>query len=279
MLSNQEVVQYLSRMKSPIEVGIREEMSLAEKLALLTKLHIAHMENIPFENLDIPLGNEISLLLPAIFKKVVLQNRGGFCYELNYLFSTLLKACGFNVSLLSAQIFDGDTLGKKFDHMLVLVELENENFIADVGFGDSFVAPLALNGTAVKQNTNRYKVLKNINDEQYLLWQKKPQKEWQAQYAFSLTKYSIDAFNGMCKYQQSSALSTFTKKSVCSIATKTGRKTIANGRFIETINGDKSEYAIDGRMQYQQLLKQHFNFNLPSDTSLAVWRKLKVNLA
>ena len=57
--------------------------------------------NVPFENLDIQ--NKIKIDLDNLFDKIVIRNRGGFCYELNGLFYKLLKQIGFAVRMVSAR--------------------------------------------------------------------------------------------------------------------------------------------------------------------------------
>jgi N-hydroxyarylamine O-acetyltransferase len=110
----------------------------------LQALHEAHLLSVPFENLDIALGREIVLDEAALWRKIVEHRRGGFCYELNGLFVLLLRALGFQVDMLSAEVA-GSTgeFGPEFDHMTLLVHLEKD-WIADVGFGDSFRRPLLL---------------------------------------------------------------------------------------------------------------------------------------
>ena len=109
----------------------------------LRQLHRVHMLSVPFENLDIHLGYPIGLSLPSFFDKIVRRRRGGFCYELNGLFGWLLEQLGFKVVMLSVRVFNGTQPGPEFDHLILLIKLE-ENLIADVGFGDSFLEPLLL---------------------------------------------------------------------------------------------------------------------------------------
>ncbi|MGH9603726.1 MAG: arylamine N-acetyltransferase family protein, partial [Terriglobales bacterium] len=60
----------------------------------LSQLQLAHLMAVPFENLDVHLGREISLDEELFFDKVVRRRRGGFCYELNGLFAALLRQLG-----------------------------------------------------------------------------------------------------------------------------------------------------------------------------------------
>ena len=77
--------------------------------------------SIPFENLDIHNNVPIKLSIEKIFDKVVNQNRGGLCYELNGLFYELLNAIGFDVKIISARVFNQDNgYGKEYDHLAII---------------------------------------------------------------------------------------------------------------------------------------------------------------
>ncbi|HJZ46080.1 MAG TPA: arylamine N-acetyltransferase [Roseiflexaceae bacterium] len=96
--------------------------TVAPTTATLRELHRAHLLAVPFENLDIHLGRPITLDQDALFDKVVTRRRGGFCYELNGLFAALLRAIGFQVTLLSAGVARAEGgFGPEFDHLTLLV--------------------------------------------------------------------------------------------------------------------------------------------------------------
>ena len=110
----------------------------------LKQLQLAHLLTVPFENLSIHAAEPIVLDETALFDKIVRRRRGGFCYEVNGLFAWLLKALGFEVAMLSAGVAnDHGVFSPDFDHMTLLVRLD-EPWLADVGFGDSFVEPIKL---------------------------------------------------------------------------------------------------------------------------------------
>jgi N-acetyltransferase len=77
---------------------------LAPTAETLCQLQVAHLLSVPFENLSTHAGEPIVLADEALFEKVVVRRRGGFCYELNGLFAALLRALGFNVAMLSASV-------------------------------------------------------------------------------------------------------------------------------------------------------------------------------
>jgi N-hydroxyarylamine O-acetyltransferase len=109
----------------------------------------AHLNAVPFENLDQQSGLEVSIATDRAYEKIVLRERGGWCFELNGLFAWLLKEIGFEVSMLAGHVgMDKpgvDTLG---DHMVLLVDCDGP-LLVDVGFGGGQYGPVPLQPGAV----------------------------------------------------------------------------------------------------------------------------------
>lgn len=115
--------------------------------AALRELQLRHLMAVPFENLSVHLGEDIVLEEEKLLDKIVTARRGGFCYELNGAFAALLRELGFRVTLLQARAFgDGGRLGIPYDHVALRVETDDGTgpWLADVGFGDHALHPLAL---------------------------------------------------------------------------------------------------------------------------------------
>lgn len=111
------------------------EGSVNPSVETLRLLHRAHVLTVPFENLDIHLGRSISLDPSALFRKIVLSRRGGYCFELNGLFALLLEQLGFSVTRLAARVLYGGEGVRPRSHQLLLVQIGESRWIADVGFG------------------------------------------------------------------------------------------------------------------------------------------------
>jgi N-hydroxyarylamine O-acetyltransferase len=227
----------------------------------LRALHRAHMLAVPFENLDIGLGRKIVCDENAFTRKIVGLRRGGFCYEMNGAFAALLRSLGFKVTLLSARVSREDRSdGPEFDHMALLVDVD-EPWLADVGFGDSFLEPLRMNpGVEQLQDGRRFRVV----DDHGSLGVEMAEAEdlWKRQYSFSLTPRSLDEFAPMCEYQQTSPESAFTRKRICTRATPEGRITLADKKLIVTRDGKKEERLLGSEAEWLALLKDHFGISL-----------------
>lgn len=229
--------------------------SLEPTAATLQGLHEAHMLAVPFENLDIPLKRTIHLDEQSLYQKIVERRRGGFCYELNGLFAQLLRSLGFQVELLAAGVARAaGGFGPEFDHLTLLVHLE-EDWLADVGFGDSFRRPLRLQAEQVQeQEWGRYRLLRE--DEYWLLQEWR--EEWKPGYRFTLWPHVLSDFSQMCHYHQTSPESGFTQHRTCSLATAYGRITLSDLRLITTRYGNKEERTLSGQEEYDALLAEHF---------------------
>ncbi|MGH9971289.1 MAG: arylamine N-acetyltransferase family protein [Pyrinomonadaceae bacterium] len=238
--------------------------SLAISAETLRELQLAHLLAVPFENLSIHAHEAIVLNDEALFNKIVVRRRGGFCYELNGLFAALLRALGFDVQMLSAAVANAEgDFGPDFDHMALMVKL-HERWLADVGFGDSFLEPLRLDYVEEQvQGTRGYKI---VPDRTHLvLMQRESNAEWKAQYHFTLEPHEYADYALMCHYHQTSPQSHFTKASICSRATPEGRITLGEMRLIRTAkSGEREEQLLTTGEEYDESLREHFGIVLTS---------------
>lgn len=108
---------------------------LAPDLRTLTALHRAHVLSIPFENLDVALGRPVPLDLKSLQSKLVRRRRGGYCYEQNSLLAAALERIGFQVAGRGARNRTRGATLLPVTHALLVVEIEGEQWLTDVGFG------------------------------------------------------------------------------------------------------------------------------------------------
>ncbi len=232
--------------------------SLAPTSETLRQLQVAHLLTVPFENLSIHDKEAIVLETEALFEKIVENRRGGFCYEVNGLFAALLSGLGFQVEMLAAEVAKSDGgFGPNFDHMALMVTLERR-WLVDVGFGDSFREPLLLDELGAQvQDERAYQI---IPDGTKLILKQRDQSDlWTTQYRFTLQPYEFADYAEMCRFHQTSPLSHFMQKRVCSRITEEGRITLSETSFITTLkSGERTERAVTSQEDYAAILSEHF---------------------
>lgn len=256
MLSEEKVHKYLER------ISFREVPGSANFDAL-KRLQQQHLLKIPFENLDIHLGFPITTDIEKFFEKIVINKRGGFCYELNGLFNELLMAIGFNTKLISARVANAEGgFGEEFDHMAIIVNIDSEEWLVDVGFGEFAQMPLKL-VTGIVQKDLRGKFIVEKYDGQYFIVRKLlSDKEFENQYIFSLKERSFHDFEEMCNYHQTSPKSHFTQKKMCSIALTDGRITLTDRNLKITKNNIVTEQEIKDDREFFEKLELIFGIEL-----------------
>lgn len=158
-------------------------------LETLRALHNLHPQAIAFENLDPLLKRPVRLDPASLQAKLVEGGRGGYCYEQNLLFAHVLRALGFSVSEHAARVLWNVPAGVNTPrvHMLLLVDLDGERYLVDVGFGGNVLtAPLLLNSTAEQATPHEsFQVL--TDGDRYLL-QFKMRDTWAKLYRFDLSE-------------------------------------------------------------------------------------------
>ena len=204
-------------------------------LASLQALQLAHLLTVPFENLDIAAGRPIILDDASLYAKIVGRRRGGICYELNGAFAWLLRALGFDVTIVAANVHAGaGAWTPDFDHMALVVATGDKRYLVDVGFGDSCRVPVDLAGKG-RQHDGLLDYAMASEEGWYTLSKAHvadPESAMQPSFRFDLTPRAFEEFVPRCHFHQTSQESHFRRKTVCSSATADGRITFTGTELI-----------------------------------------------
>ncbi|WP_036153782.1 arylamine N-acetyltransferase family protein [Maribacter forsetii] len=244
------IQRYLNRIDFHETITINKEV--------LFKLQEKHLLNIPFENLDIHYKRPIRLSFKEMFEKIVINNRGGFCYELNGLFHSLLKELGFNAKIISARVHTNTgEFSPEFDHLAIIVTLGDEQYLVDVGFGKFTLHPLKINfNETVYDSYGDFKF--DTYSAGYFRVNEIKNTNIIPQYIFKNKARQLSDFTAMCSYHQTNERSHFTKKKLISIATKNGRITLNNSQL--KVTNDENEQVINfNESEFEEKLKEYFN--------------------
>jgi N-hydroxyarylamine O-acetyltransferase len=220
----------------------------------LAALHHAHMLAAPFENLDLHLGRRNVLDAQHNYEKIVRDRRGGWCYELNGTFARLLEALGFTVTRYSAAVVLSEPGTPDFAHLTLRVDVDRP-WLCDVGFGDSFTAPLALDEPGDQERSGHVYRL-DRRDGRVLLRQ-----DGRPQYTFALERRAMHQFQGMCDALQTPP-GHFTDAPVCSRATPDGRVSLAGMRLITTVGQERTERELADADERRAVLRDVFGVDL-----------------
>jgi N-hydroxyarylamine O-acetyltransferase len=230
----------------------------------------AHMEEMPFENLDVLLGRPIRLDLESLVAKMITARRGGYCFEHGTLFQAALGALGIEATAHAARVvLIVPRAQAPRTHMFLTVALDGRTWVLDPGFGGyGPLVPLPLeNGREVVNGSDAHRMVHRdgewmlearINGVMTPLWT----STLEAQYPidFALANHYVSTFPE----------SPFATRLMIRALTPEGRVSVMN-RDVTVLRGgvaDKRQLA--DRRELRRLLVQYFGFDLPAVESLRV---------
>lgn len=251
-LDDERVAAYLAR------IGIANRPEPTD--AALRELQRAHLLTVPFENLSIHLGQPISLDVGEIFAKIVDRRRGGFCFELNGLFASLLATLGFEVRLAAAGVYGPAGLGPPMSHLALLVG----PWLVDVGFGRSSAAPLRREHTADQSDPCGTFRIEPASERDLDV-----RRDGELQYRVDTKPRALADFEPACWWHQTNDASRFRSGLTCSLLTPTGRITLSERTLVTTDGAGRTESTFDSDDEVLAAYRDLFGITLDRVPSLA----------
>ncbi len=264
-----DIKNYLKRIQL---TDIASVNNVEPTLALLQQLIHHHLLHIPFENIDPFLQTGVELDMNAISHKMLHRNRGGYCFEHNKLFLQILKQLGFQARSLAARVTvnqDINDIDVAKTHRFNIVEIEDERYIVDVGFG-LYTPPLAVlvsNEDKVTQHPlGTYKV--TYRNGLYILVTLLG-GEWKELYRFNLEEIQEADFDMANWYLTTHPDSKFVNSLIASKLTSEGRYSLHNCQLnFYCHNGEKNSTDLNSASELLTCLNDIFELHSPNQKYL-----------
>ncbi|WKX71642.1 arylamine N-acetyltransferase [Streptomyces sp. XD-27] len=243
----------------------------------LRSVHRAHVQGIPFENVQAVLGSAPSLALPDLEAKLVRGRRGGYCYEHNTLFAAVLEALGFGVTRLTARVRVGARGAvRPRTHMLLLVDVPGEarRYLADVGFGHVGglleAVPLEA-GTEVRDGGRTHRLVREPHHGLEHLWvlQAFEGDAWADQYAFTREPFEPGDYEVINWHMATNPRSPFRQALYVQRTTPEAHLALTGRALVTTrADGTREERELAGPAEVRRVLDDDFGIELPEDVTL-----------
>lgn len=237
-------------------------------LEVLHALTRAHTQTIPFENLDVYLKKPIQLETEALFNKLVLAKRGGYCFEQNGLFLQVLLQLGFSAHPLAARVrlrvTDRSEMPAR-THLFIVVELNDQQWITDVGIGGYSLTQALLWQENLEQTTphDRRRLVCEDNRWFHQVW---VDDHWMDVYEFWGEQMPVSDQKVANWYTSTSPASSFTKQIMAARALPDGgRISLLDGKFTHRYpDGQVTEHHV-ATDELKDVLLQQFAIRWPEN--------------
>ncbi|MFJ2261305.1 arylamine N-acetyltransferase [Streptomyces sp. NPDC087844] len=248
---------------------------------VLRELQLRHLLTVPFENLSIHLGEEIVLEEKPLLDKLVGARRGGFCYELNGTFGALLKALGFDVTLLAGRVYgEEDQLGIPYGHLALRVRtVDGGDWLADVGFGAHSHYPLAFGERGEQADpAGAFRVIvagadpAGVRGSAGEFGDLEVVRDGRSQYRLETRPRVLGDFVAGAWWHSTSPASHFTQSPVCSRVTEDGGRVTLSGRALTVTDPDGGKTTADLASDEEVLEAYRKRFGIVLERVPVAWK-------
>lgn len=244
--------------------------ALTPDVATVQALARAHAAAIAFENLDPLMGRTPELDPLAIEDKLVIAGRGGYCFEHNLLMAEVLRGMGLAVSCLIARVQwkRPEDAPSAQSHMLLLVTIEGEPWVVDVGFGGLTLTSVLRLQSGLEQLTPHepFRLLEEVGE-----WRMQAQLggQWRSLYRFLLQPCERVDYDVANHYVATHPDSPFTSNLIVARSALDQRLALRNSEFtVHHRDGSSERYTLRSAREIRGVLESHFMLVLPPHQAL-----------
>jgi len=230
-------------------------------LAFLSEITRRHAARFAFSSVGPMLGDDLPLDVESLYRRIIVNRRGGYCFEQNGFLFEMLQELGFEVSLYLARVIYNQDIHPGLTHRITLVKIDGERYIADVGFGPLGPQyPVSMSGKASHESFRIFRIEECHPGEFHM--QTLKDGEFYSLYKFELVRYGPADCEVGHFYSHKYPGATFVNHLVVSRIMDNEVRSLRNHEFwIITASGDQKHNISDGA-QLKLVLDNRFGINV-----------------
>jgi len=242
-------------------------------LAFLTEITRQHTAKFAFSSVGPLLGNELPLDTESLYKRIVVDRRGGYCFEQNGLLYAMLQALGFDVKLYLARVIYNQDIHPPLTHRITRVEIDGNHYIADVGFGPlGPQRPVCLSGKESAENFRLFRIEERRAGEFHM--QTLRDGEFYSLYRFELARYGPSDCEVGHFYSHKHPAATFVNHLVVSSIMDDEIRSLRNHEFWVITESGQQRQLIADAAQLHTILNNQFSVRVSEAESLCLFEKV-----
>lgn len=244
-------------------------------LNFIQKLQERHLEEFIFSSINVLLKKELPLDDALLFKRVIEDKKGGYCFEHNKIFYEVLFALGFKVKSLLGRVLNNRDIQVPRTHRVTLLEWEEKTYLVDVGFGPTCPhLPVALYEKNAPSNRGHHYEITHKGNSFYLA--EKFKEHSFTYYSFELQEAFDADFEMGHFYSHKYPKASFVNNLVASRIYDDKVYSLRNDSFHIIRKEDKEIIIIDSAKHLQEVLNNYFEYVLDYDDSQYLYENFSI---
>ena len=251
-------------------IGLDPDGDYSPSKENLQKLMFAYIMNVPYETLDSSdYKRKVDYAPEHLFEKFVLYRRGGYCYEINGFFMSLLEGLGYDCTPLSGRLLFGRNVYGPMSHRTTVVTIGGRRYLCDVGYGAGCAeGPVDIDEPGIQDVLGYRFSIRHHEDAQFG--------------DITLVKHNDDGTESdfycvylrphtLLEFSQPNEQAQLSERRVVRLRTETGSIVVDNTTFRRKVNGEVFEEEITSYPQLYKILTDEFNMIVPRMSFSRTW--------
>lgn len=231
----------------------------------ITKLIKAHLKTFSFSSITVLLRDEISLDINKIYEKIVINKRGGYCFEHNKLLFIVLHELGFDVKSYMARVVNNTNSIVPKTHRFTILNFNDERYLIDVGIG--FRSPCVLVKLSDEFSLSHLGIfyrVKTLDKNLFALESSKNEE------IFTITNFELNNYNESDYemghfYSHKHPDAVFVNNLVISSINDNEIRSLRNKNYIKIYENFQEEISIDSFDIFKKIVAEDFNMNFEEE--------------
>jgi len=232
-------------------------------LAFLSDITRHHVAQFAFTSVGPLLGDDLPLEVESLYRRIVVNRRGGYCFEQNGFLQAMLEELGFSVTLYLGRVIYNQDIHPGLTHRINLVEIAGNRYIADVGFGPLGPQhPVSLSGEESRENFRVFRIHQRHPGELHM--QTLKDGAFYSLYKFELVRYGQADCEVGHFYSHKHPKATFVNHLVVSKILDQEVRSLRNHEYWVITESGEQRYAIADGAQLKTILDSQFGVRVNS---------------
>lgn len=239
----------------------------------LSDIVTRHVETFAFSSIGCQLGGELPLEFEALYHRIVIDRRGGYCFEQNGLLYGVLEELGFSPKLFLGRVIHNQNTHPGLTHRITMVEYEGQNYVLDVGFG--FLGPrlpIPMSGVECNDGNKLFRIAERHPGEYHM--QVFKDDDFFSLYRFELARYGQADCELGHFFSHRHPEANFVNHLVVSLIQENETRSLVDLKYwIITKSGTRIQEINDSR-QLRRILVDELGVQVTEDESHQLYKKL-----
>lgn len=230
-------------------------------LAFLREITRRHTAKFAFSSVGPMLGDDLPLDIESLYRRIVVNRRGGYCFEQNGFLFEMLQELGFEVRLYLGRVIYNQDIHPGLTHRITLVKIDGDRYIADVGFGPLGPQhPVSMSGESSHESFRVFRIKERHPGEFHM--QTLKDGEYYSLYKFELAHYGPADCEVGHFYSHKHPGATFVNHLVVSKIMDNEVRSLRNHEFRIITGVGEQKHSITDGAHLKLVLETHFDISV-----------------